>query len=366
MKSWFKPILLFVLVCGFIGTLVMLSGVINISASSGHWKVTAWFLNFAKNRYLDTYTLTTEVPPLNDEAMIIRGAGHYEIGCRQCHGGPDHKSFLGMKMTPKSPFLPPVVKEYQPDELFRIVKHGIKFTGMPAWPDLNRDDEVWAMVAFLRKLPAMTSEEYKKLVYGESEPLVLVPSPYSGELNNHVLKTCSNCHGIDGNGRGENAFPKLAGQNKKYLAATLKAYQKGERHSGTMELMASALGDEMIREIAEYYSRKKRIRTHKGPSDPESIARGKIIATNGIPDQHVAACIGCHGPLKTGKTRKPHFPELRGQSASYLENQLRLFVADKRGGTQYAKLMKKAVYKLTPEQIRDVSQYYESLLPEQD
>mgnify|MGYP003298824914 CR=1 FL=1 len=27
-------------------------------------------------------------------------------------------------------------------ELFSIVKHGLKFTGMPAWPTQSRDDEV--------------------------------------------------------------------------------------------------------------------------------------------------------------------------------------------------------------------------------
>jgi hypothetical protein len=56
-------------------------------------------------------------------------------------------------MTPHLPYLPPVIPARQPDELFYIVKHGIKFTGMPAWPAQQRDDERWAMVAFLRRLP---------------------------------------------------------------------------------------------------------------------------------------------------------------------------------------------------------------------
>jgi len=362
MKNWLKPIILFLLVVGFLGGLVAVSGVMNIAASSGHWPITAWFLNFGKNRYLDTYTLMTKVPPLEDEGMIIRGAGHYEISCRVCHGGPDHKSYLGEKMTPKSPFLPPRIKKYKPDELFRVVKHGIKFTGMPAWPDLHRDDEVWAMVAFLQKLPEMTSAQYKKLVYCERDPLVLLPSPYSGELNNHILMTCSNCHGPDGNGRGEEAFPKLAGQNQHYLEETLKAFKKGERHSGTMELMAKSLSDKMIKSVAEYYSKQKRKRAHTKEYDVEILKLGKDIALNGIPHQHVAACTGCHGVDQSGKTRKPHFPDLRGQPAQYLTNQLRLFLGEHRGGTEHLKLMKKAVHKLTEEQQRAVAIYYESLL----
>lgn len=362
MKNWLKPIILFLLVLGFIGTAVMLSGVINIAASTGHWSLTAWFLNFAKTRYVHTYSITTKAPKLNDPFLIIQGAGHYEISCRVCHGGPDHQSYLGTKMTPNAPFLPPIVKKYRPEELFRVVKHGIKLTGMPAWPDLHRDDEVWAMVAFLKQLPEMTSLQYKELVYGDREPLVLLPSPYSGELNNHILMTCSNCHGVDGNGRGEEAFPKLAGQSAQYLEDTLKAYKKGERHSGTMELLAASLSDQMIKSVAEFYSKEVRKKIHKKDPDRDAIERGRVIAMKGIPDQHVAACTGCHGVDETGKTKKPHFPDLRGQPAKYLANQLRLFLEDNRGGTPFVNLMDKAVHKMSEEQQRDVSLYYESLL----
>src|SRR5262249_42518674 len=52
---------------------------------------------------------------------------------------------------------------YTEAELFWIIKHGIKMTGMPAWAD-HSDEELWATVAFIKKLPGMTPEEYAKLV----------------------------------------------------------------------------------------------------------------------------------------------------------------------------------------------------------
>jgi mono/diheme cytochrome c family protein len=55
-------------------------------------------------------------------------------------------------MLPQPPDLADVVGEWNNAQLFRIVKHGVRFTGMPAWPMQDRDDEVWAMVAFLREL----------------------------------------------------------------------------------------------------------------------------------------------------------------------------------------------------------------------
>jgi len=42
--------------------------------------------------------------------------------------------------------------------LFQVVNHGLKFTGMPEWPVRDRDDEVWAMVAFLKKMPELDEQ----------------------------------------------------------------------------------------------------------------------------------------------------------------------------------------------------------------
>ncbi|MFN2428348.1 MAG: cytochrome c, partial [Candidatus Binatia bacterium] len=70
---------------------------------------------------------------------------------------------IAAAMTPKPPDLRTVALTFDPEELFYIVKHGIKFTGMPAWPALERDDEVWAVVAFLRMLPTLDPGEYLEL-----------------------------------------------------------------------------------------------------------------------------------------------------------------------------------------------------------
>jgi mono/diheme cytochrome c family protein len=56
-----------------------------------------------------------------------------------------------------------VAEEYPPSELFWILKHGIKMTGMPAWGD-HSDADLWATVAFLQKLPTMTEQDYAKLI----------------------------------------------------------------------------------------------------------------------------------------------------------------------------------------------------------
>src|SRR5690606_21959964 len=67
------------------------------------------------------------------------------------------------------PNLPAAVGRWSAAELFYIVKHGIKFTGMPAFPSLEREDEVWAVVAFLLEMPDMRASEYARMVYGDAE-----------------------------------------------------------------------------------------------------------------------------------------------------------------------------------------------------
>ena len=46
---------------------------------------------------------------------------------------------------------------------FWIIKHGIKASGMPAWGPTHDDDRIWAMVAFLQKLPELNQEQYQIL-----------------------------------------------------------------------------------------------------------------------------------------------------------------------------------------------------------
>jgi mono/diheme cytochrome c family protein len=99
---------------------------------------------------------TGDVPPLDDPGLLPGAAGHFETACAVCHASPAQpRPDSVLAMLPPPPDLKVVVPEWSDAELFEIVKHGVRFTGMPAWPVQSRDDELWSMVAFLRKLPDM-------------------------------------------------------------------------------------------------------------------------------------------------------------------------------------------------------------------
>ena len=350
------------------GLLLAWSGLYNVSASSGHWALTRWFLEFGMRQSVETHALFIEPPPLDDAALVLRGAGHYQGGCAPCHGAPgEGRNPVVRHMLPPPPYLVKVVGEWDSNELFWIVKHGLKYTGMPAWVAQQRDDEVWAMVAFLQRLPELTAEEYRELARGDSAPfgeaaedaarlLALTGPP--GES----LAACARCHGLDGSGRGVGAFPRLAGQKAVYLYESLKSYANGARASGIMQPPAAALTEREMQTLATYYAARA-----QGPyppvpaAQPETLELGFRIATAGLPDQGIPPCASCHGP-GAGPSH-PYYPELAGQYVDYLTLQLRLFRAGVRGGTEFAEIMATVAERLSDEQIRAVTRYYASLRP---
>ncbi|OGT20300.1 MAG: hypothetical protein A2V90_04995, partial [Gammaproteobacteria bacterium RBG_16_57_12] len=71
--------------------------------------------------------------------------------------------------------------------------------------------------------------------------------------------TCNRCHGENGKGKGDKMalFPRIGGQHKDYLVATMKDFRTGARKNdmtGLMAPLAKGLKDEEIEAIAEYLS----------------------------------------------------------------------------------------------------------------
>jgi cytochrome c553 len=342
------------------------SGLFNVAASSGHWAFTEWFLHWTMRNSVRTHALGIDPPPLDDPALVHRGAGHYASGCAPCHAAPGHAhSPVAREMTPMPPILVKQIPKWNRAQLFWIVKHGVKYTGMPAWVAQQREDEVWAMVAFLERLPELTPAAYRRLSLGpeadhpeadHAEQLADLSEPLR-----EVLPECARCHGRDGAGRGVGAFPILTGQTEAYLYRTLKAYMQGHRHSGIMQPAAAGLDEDIARALARHYAAADAAVTGSGPSDLKLIRRGKIIASRGVPADLVPACAACHGPKSS--PRRPVYPELAGQHAGYLAQQLSLFQQDARGGTSFAPIMHMIAKQLSEAQIRAVAAYYAALDP---
>ena len=44
---------------------------------------------------------------------------------------------------------------------YKAWHHGIMASGMPAWGKIHNDQRIWAMVAFIERLPTLTPEQYQ-------------------------------------------------------------------------------------------------------------------------------------------------------------------------------------------------------------
>ncbi len=333
-------------------------GLINIGASTGHWQVTDWLLHTAMRRSVQARVGEETPEGYPTPAMIRRGAGHFESGCAPCHGSPlAERSAVVLAMTPEPPALAPRIANWESGALFWIVKHGVKFTGMPAWPVQDRDDEVWSVVAFLEALPGLSAEDYRRLAFGPAEAardLSILSAP--------PLADCARCHGVGGLGDSDGAFPRLDIQGEIYLREALEAYAARQRSSGIMQAAVAGLGEAELAALARHYA--------GGDGEPPDLRqtaetalleRGRQIARQGIAADNVGACSGCHG-----RTR-PEFPRLAGQHRNYLEQQLRLFAGDEdekeRGGGRFSELMSMATHALTEADIRAVSAWYATRPP---
>jgi mono/diheme cytochrome c family protein len=141
------------------------AGLYNVAADIPHTQPVYWLFDTVRQRSVAARARDIVVPnDLDDTNRVSRGAGQYAEMCSGCHLAP------GMKRTEISRGLYPRAPELRrktdltPAEQFWIVKHGVKMTGMPAWGVTHEDELLWDVVAFVRKLPELTPEQYEALV----------------------------------------------------------------------------------------------------------------------------------------------------------------------------------------------------------
>lgn len=309
--TW-KRVLMALIAAVAAALLVSFSGVITVAASSGHWAVSDWFLHWTMRNSVRTHAfLEGEKAPIARDGQLVSAAGHFAGACASCHGAPGVRpSPVMQKATPHAPDLTKLdPAKYSDRELFWILRHGIKMTGMPAWGSAGpRRDEVRRMVAFVRALPRMMPAQYAALS-GEAAGAGTVGV---AGVSSGTLAGCVACHGADGKGRGQRDIPILGGQSAAYLEQALADYAANRRSSAVMQNAAATLTQQERRALARHFAAMPGL----GASAPGGDTRARAIVERGIPAAQLPACASCHGP---GKRQ----PVLAGQHPEYLAQRLR-------------------------------------------
>lgn len=140
------------------------SGAYDVAASQPDSAALRWLLVTARDHSIDRRAAEITVPPLSDPALVQEGFEHYHEMCTGCHLAPGmDSSEIREGMNPQPPVLAKLVPHSSPAQLFWVIKHGVKMTGMPAWGGSHSDQMIWAMVAFLQRLPSMTPAQYQAM-----------------------------------------------------------------------------------------------------------------------------------------------------------------------------------------------------------
>ena len=151
------------------------SGLYNMGADDPHYSPVYWALETLRERSIKARSSKIEVPPLDDPQMLLAGGADYNDMCSGCHLKPGKTSSdIASGLYPQPPNLAMRAEDHHTAgghgdmtasaaRQFWIIKHGIKASGMAAFGVTHDDGRIWAMVAFLQKLPTLTPAQYQIL-----------------------------------------------------------------------------------------------------------------------------------------------------------------------------------------------------------
>ncbi len=356
------------IVGGVLVFLFVILGGLNLAATWADPKPVYWTLHHTfKNSVW--WRATEDVPDdLDDEGRIRLGAQHYANACAKCHGGPGlGQNPQALAMRPRPQHLAEVVDQFTDGELHYILDSGVRMSAMPGWPTWGREDEIWNVVAFIRQLPDMTSEQYvswledrtlaatPSVPYGERGPLIdngIDDAPFQERfpaeeyayqspatewrdfaIQGDVIQRCAACHGSEGTGEATlGRAPNLTVLDGEYITASLRDFASGERKSGIMQIVASNLSAQQREEIGQYYAS---LADQPPPViGGRNMEVGERIATEGKIVAAVPACVTCHNnaTVTSDGVAGINPPDLAGQSPIYIKQQLEFFAAGVREG----------------------------------
>ncbi len=392
LRQWLGPLLVAGGSAALVGVGLIVSGLIDLTATTPHPQGWARFLHYVFRRSTAHHAAGIAVPTdLDQPIRVAAGAIYYGQACAHCHGAPGlGQNPVALSMTPRPQYLPHEASRFSPAQLFWIVRHGVKYSAMPGWPAEGRDDEVWHLVAYLRAQPRLSADQFRAMALAQPSTDVAVTQrfgptpplrPYrmrgaegpigatyayatpnfgfeSFALTDEPIRTCARCHGSDGGGGG--VFPNLAIQDRTYLADSLRAFANGSRRSGYIQVVASQLSSAQIDALAGYYAGQPRRRTEPLGSASQPLV-GRQLALVGDRSRGLGPCAGCHGITRAvGKA----VPRLEGQSRWYLANQLHLFATGGRGGAATdVRAMEVIAHKLTTAEIEALAGWYAAQPP---
>ena len=146
-------------------------GFYSVAGTAEDSSAVTWALTKVRTASIDRHAQDQPPSSINEASSVQAGAKAFAAhGCPTCHGGPGvswAKFSEGLHPDPSD--LKEVVSDTSPAQLFWVVKNGINMTGMPSFAQAGaKDEEIWSIVAFLKKLPSVSEADYKAWTNSEA------------------------------------------------------------------------------------------------------------------------------------------------------------------------------------------------------
>jgi len=158
-------VFLLLLIGTILAALWFLPGTFSAKATPPEWEVKA--ARFIRHLATPSHFLKMSNPVRFSPEILAEARHHFADHCANCHANDGSgKTHMGPNFYPPVPDLrDPAIQTLADGELFYIIHHGIRFTGMPAWgKGLPEEDlESWKLVLFIRHLPNITPEEIAEM-----------------------------------------------------------------------------------------------------------------------------------------------------------------------------------------------------------
>ena len=162
-----------------IAVLAALGGIVFLKATGLGARVTPGPLETSLARTARAFAIPGEYrervnPVLGNAESVRNGMAHFADHCASCHANDGSgNTSMGRSMFPPAPDMRASgTQELTDGELFYVIEHGVRFTGMPAWSTgtLDGEEASWHLVNFIRHLPRVTPQEVEEMAAMNPRP----------------------------------------------------------------------------------------------------------------------------------------------------------------------------------------------------
>ena len=197
----------------------------------------------------------------------------------------------------------------------------------------------------------------------QSKELELPKTFISGDATkgSQLVESCAACHGADGNSISTD-WPKLSGQNQRYLYEQLMYFRDGDRMNALMMSVTpylQTLSDDDLKNIAAFYSQYKTT-VGQAKNDEELLSLGTQLYRFGNIKKQIPACTSCHAVYGQGNSLAG-YPAVSGQQIGYLTSSLKAYRSKERNSGESSIIMQSIAENLTDYEIEALANYMHGL-----